>query len=107
MDPSRRVTGHGSRSRRFGSTRTPSARIWCSSAEAEPGEWTLHLDFRGELNDKLVGFYRSTYKGADGGTEVIATTHFEATDARRAFPSWDEPDLKAVVRRHVDRRSRT
>ncbi|MGZ5214062.1 MAG: M1 family metallopeptidase, partial [Actinomycetota bacterium] len=64
--------------------------------EAEPGEWTLHLDFRGELNDKLVGFYRSTYQGPDGGTEVIATTHFEATDARRAFPSWDEPDLKAV-----------
>ena len=66
------------------------------SADAEPGEWTLHLDFSGELNDKLVGFYRSTYEGPDGGTEVIATTHFEATDARRAFPSWDEPDLKAV-----------
>jgi puromycin-sensitive aminopeptidase len=65
-------------------------------AEADPGDWTLHLDFRGELNDKLVGFYRSTYQGPDGGTEVIATTHFEATDARRAFPSWDEPDLKAV-----------
>ena len=65
-------------------------------AEADPGDWTLHLDFRGELNDKLVGFYRSTYEGPDGGTEVIATTHFEATDARRAFPSWDEPDLKAV-----------
>jgi len=65
-------------------------------AQADPGGWTLHLDFRGELNDKLVGFYRSTYQGPDGGTEVIATTHFEATDARRAFPSWDEPDLKAV-----------
>ncbi len=66
------------------------------TAEAAPGEWTVHLDFRGELNDKLVGFYRSTYQGPDGDTEVIATTHFEATDARRAFPSWDEPDLKAV-----------
>ncbi|MEO8424181.1 MAG: M1 family metallopeptidase, partial [Actinomycetota bacterium] len=63
---------------------------------AEAGEWILHLDFRGELNDKLVGFYRSTYEGPEGGTEVIATTHFEATDARRAFPSWDEPDLKAA-----------
>jgi puromycin-sensitive aminopeptidase len=66
------------------------------NGDAAPGEWTLHLDFRGELNDQLVGFYRSTYERPDHGTEVIATTHFEATDARRAFPSWDEPDLKAV-----------
>ncbi len=63
---------------------------------ADPGSWSLHLTFRGELNDKLVGFYRSTYEGADGVAEVIATTHFEATDARRAFPCWDEPDLKAI-----------
>ncbi|HEX9123913.1 MAG TPA: M1 family metallopeptidase, partial [Actinomycetota bacterium] len=60
-----------------------------------PGTWTLHLEFRGELNDKLHGFYRSVYTD-DAGTHVIGTTHFEATDARRAFPCWDEPDLKAV-----------
>jgi puromycin-sensitive aminopeptidase len=65
-------------------------------AAVDPGEWSIRLDFRGELNDKLVGFYRSTYEGPGGDTEVIATTHFEATDARRAFPCWDEPDLKAV-----------
>ena len=63
---------------------------------AGPGEWTLHLDFDGELNDKLVGFYRSTYADDAGRWRTIATTHFEATDARRAFPCWDEPDLKAV-----------
>ena len=50
----------------------------------------------GELNPRLTGFYRSTYKDEDGRTQVIGTTHFEATDARRAFPCWDEPDLKAV-----------
>jgi puromycin-sensitive aminopeptidase len=65
-------------------------------ASASPGEWSLHLHFRGVLNDKLVGFYRSTYEGPHDTTEVIATTHFEATDARRAFPCWDEPNLKAV-----------
>ena len=65
-------------------------------ATVEVGDWSLHLDFGGELNDKLVGFYRSTYEGPSGDTEVIATSHFEATDARRAFPCWDEPDLKAV-----------
>jgi puromycin-sensitive aminopeptidase len=65
-------------------------------AEAEPGEWILHLEFEGRLSDRMCGFYRSTYEGADGGTRVVATTQFESTDARRAFPCWDEPDLKAV-----------
>jgi puromycin-sensitive aminopeptidase len=52
--------------------------------------------FAGILNDKLHGFYRSTYKDKDGVERYIATTQFEATDARRAFPCWDEPDFKAV-----------
>jgi puromycin-sensitive aminopeptidase len=67
-------------------------------AEAvDPGECTLHLEFRGELNDMLHGFYRSTYIDDETGeTHVIATTQFEAADARRAFPCWDEPDRKAV-----------
>lgn len=60
------------------------------------GEWTLEAEFTGILNDALRGFYRSTYTGADGGQKTIATTQFEATDARRAFPCWDEPDLKAT-----------
>ena len=61
-----------------------------------PGQWRLHLRFRGTLNDKLRGFYRSTYKDLQGATQTIAATQFEATDARRAFPCWDEPDFKAV-----------
>ncbi len=61
-----------------------------------PGAWTLHLTFAGLLNDKLRGFYRSSYKDASGATHVLAATQFEATDARRAFPCWDEPDFKAV-----------
>ena len=60
------------------------------------GQWTLHLEFRGRLNDKLRGFYRSTYTDDDGVTHVIATSQFEPADARRAFPCWDEPDLKAI-----------
>ena len=59
-------------------------------------EWTLHVRFNGTLNDKLHGFYRSTYTDVDGETQTIATTQFEATDARRAFPCWDEPDCKAT-----------
>ena len=61
-----------------------------------PGIWRLSLSFRGTLNDKLRGFYRSTYKDDQGMTHDLAATQFEATDARRAFPCWDEPDFKAV-----------
>lgn len=61
-----------------------------------PGTWSLHLHFQGKLNDKLRGFYRSTYIDDSGVTHVLAATQFEATDARRAFPCWDEPDLKAT-----------
>src|SRR6476469_5317672 len=61
-----------------------------------PGQWRLHIEFRGTLNDKLRGFYRSTYKDRNGSTQTLAATQFEATDARRAFPCWDEPDFKAV-----------
>ncbi len=61
-----------------------------------PGSWRVNLTFRGKLNDKLRGFYRSTYKDERGTTHTMAATQFEATDARRAFPCWDEPDFKAI-----------
>ncbi len=60
------------------------------------GEAALDLRFRGILNDKLAGFYRSTFTDESGTEHVLATTQMEATDARRAFPCWDEPDAKAV-----------
>lgn len=61
-----------------------------------PGAWRLRLTFTGILNDKLRGFYRSSYKDATGAVHLLAATQFEATDARRAFPCWDEPAFKAV-----------
>jgi puromycin-sensitive aminopeptidase len=61
-----------------------------------PGTATLTCRFTGTLNDKLRGFYRSTYTDDAGETHTIATTQFESVDARRAFPCWDEPDRKAV-----------
>jgi puromycin-sensitive aminopeptidase len=72
-------------------------RVWLSFQESmQPGEWRLHFSFHGKLNDQLRGFYRSTYKDASGTMQTLAATQFEATDARRAFPCWDEPDFKAV-----------
>ena len=61
-----------------------------------PGAYSLQIQFTGVLNDKLHGFYRSVYKGADGQDKPLASTQFESTDARRAFPCWDEPAFKAV-----------
>ena len=61
-----------------------------------PGEVTVEMVFTGTLNDKLRGWYRSTYTDESGVEQVIATTQMQATDCRRAFPCWDEPDLKAV-----------
>src|SRR5919198_2396793 len=62
----------------------------------KPGPWKLYLTFSGILNDKLHGFYRSTYQDPSGCDRILACTQFESTDARRAFPCWDEPALKAV-----------
>ncbi|WP_419925144.1 M1 family metallopeptidase [Candidatus Poriferisocius sp.] len=61
-----------------------------------PGPARLNLTFTGTLNDQLRGFYRSTFTDEEGDERVIATTQFESTNARRAFPCWDEPDLKAT-----------
>ncbi|KIW17525.1 hypothetical protein PV08_04719 [Exophiala spinifera] len=51
----------------------------------------LKQRYTGQLNDKMAGFYRS--KRRDG--QFLAVTQFEATDARRALPCFDEPALKA------------
>ncbi|KAJ2304909.1 hypothetical protein IWW54_005250, partial [Coemansia sp. RSA 2705] len=59
-------------------------------------EATLFIAFRGVLNDLMVGFYRSKYTDAQGAEKYLATTQFEPTDARRAFPCWDEPMQKAT-----------
>ncbi len=60
------------------------------------GKATLSIEFSGILNDQLRGFYRCQYTDADGVSQNMAATQFEATDARRAFPCWDEPAVKAT-----------
>ncbi len=59
------------------------------------GKGKLSLNFQGVLNTALHGFYKSHYQH-NNKTHTIATTQFEATDARRAFPCFDEPSHKAI-----------
>ncbi|KAH8149022.1 uncharacterized protein LAJ45_06998 [Morchella importuna] len=57
---------------------------------------TLTIKYTGILNNNMAGFYRSSYKDQDGSTKYMATTQMEPTDARRALPCFDQPDLKAT-----------
>jgi aminopeptidase 2 len=56
---------------------------------------TVVQEFTGTLNNNMAGFYRSSYNDVNGKTKYMATTQMEPTDARRAFPCFDEPALKA------------
>jgi aminopeptidase N len=58
----------------------------------QPGPATIQIRYTGILNDQLRGFYL----GKDSDGRKYAATQFEATDARRAFPSFDEPAYKAT-----------
>ncbi|HEY6959416.1 MAG TPA: M1 family metallopeptidase [Candidatus Limnocylindria bacterium] len=59
--------------------------------EVAPGEHTLEVEWTGGIRDSLRGLYRSVR-----GEERYAATQFEAADARRAFPCFDEPEFKAI-----------
>ncbi|XP_076239529.1 glutamyl aminopeptidase [Calliopsis andreniformis] len=64
--------------------------------ELHTGLYNLSLEFNGALQpDKIVGFYSSKYKDEHNKTRHIATSKFEPTYARRAFPCFDEPAFKA------------
>ncbi|KAF9180759.1 hypothetical protein BGZ51_009354 [Haplosporangium sp. Z 767] len=65
-------------------------------SELPKGDALLSIYYNGILNDKMAGFYRSSYKDAEGNAKVMGVTQFEATEARRAFPCWDEPAVKAT-----------
>jgi aminopeptidase 2 len=56
----------------------------------------LSIKFTGNLNNEMDGFYRSEYTDSNGQKKYMAVTQFESVYARRSFPCWDEPAIKAT-----------
>ncbi|KAJ8915223.1 hypothetical protein NQ315_015446 [Exocentrus adspersus] len=84
--------------------------LYTSSYVAENGEsrekifpdvYHLFFGFEGSLTDRLTGFYKSEYRRKDGARRQIATSKFEPTYARQAFPCFDEPNFKAKYIVHL------
>ncbi|KAM9743746.1 endoplasmic reticulum aminopeptidase 1b [Menidia menidia] len=58
-------------------------------------KYEVQLEFAANLSDSYHGFYKSSYRTSTGEVRVMASTQFEATFARGAFPCFDEPAFKA------------
>jgi len=68
--------------------------------------YIVKIKFTSYLKDNLKGFYRSEYTDQESKdeTKYLAVTQFQPTDARRAFPCFDEPGIKAKFKVSLGRR---
>ncbi|XP_043288510.1 aminopeptidase N-like [Venturia canescens] len=62
------------------------------------GHYVLEMKYQGILRDDFRGFYRDSYVDDVGKKVWFVATQFEASDARRAFPCFDEPSFKATFK---------
>src|SRR5436190_774902 len=68
-----------------------------------PGRYQLRIDYSGKIETQAAGLFALDYNDASGAAKRALFTQFEAPDARRFFPGWDEPqfrtpyDLSVVV----------
>jgi aminopeptidase N len=66
------------------------------TSELSPGDHTLALGFSGKINQQGQGLFYMRYpEQGSGAQKIMLGTQFEATDARRFFPCWDEPAFRA------------
>jgi aminopeptidase N len=63
-----------------------------------PGKHVLRLSWSGKINDTAAGLFSIDYSNPDGKPARMLATQFEAADARRFAPLWDEPAYKATFR---------
>lgn len=72
-----------------------------------PGEnYTLYIAYNANLSDSFHGFYKGSYRAPDGQIRVLASTQFEPTAARMAFPCFDEPAFKATFSIQIRREAK-
>lgn len=64
--------------------------------ELQPGAYRLDFDYSGVILQQANGLFALDYKDNAGADKRSLFTQFEAPDARRMVPSWDEPNYKAT-----------
>ena len=62
-----------------------------------PGRYILQMEFSGQLDDSMRGFYRTRHRLRDGTERWGAACHFEATGARKCFPCFDQPEFRLAI----------
>ena len=73
---------------------------------AKNAEYSLHLKYTGQISTSLFGFYRSSYINEKGERVYLAVTDLEPSNARRVFPCFDEPAMKAKFKLTMNRDNR-
>uniref|UniRef100_A0A667XAX7 Aminopeptidase n=1 Tax=Myripristis murdjan TaxID=586833 RepID=A0A667XAX7_9TELE len=68
--------------------------------------YEVQLEFAANLSDSYHGFYKGSYRTSSGEVRMLASTQFEATSARAAFPCFDEPAFKANFTIRIIREAR-
>jgi len=70
--------------------------VFRTKDQVPAGNYTLHIEFGGSLTRSITGFYKSVYTNGKGEKIPIATSKFQPTYARWAFPCFDEPSFKST-----------
>jgi aminopeptidase N len=68
--------------------------------EITPGRYRLTIDYSGKIYTQAAGLFALDYEAA-GGKKRALFTQFEAPDARRFFPGWDEPQFRTPYNLNV------